>query len=157
LGEETLAQLVIEALAGAKRVLDLFAGVGTFALRVAAFAEVQAAESSAPMLDALKAAADAAGGGLRPVTVLRRGLLRPPLSSQEMKRFDAAIIDPPRSGARLQIEQLARAGVRKLVYVSCDPATFARDVRVLVEHGFAIARVRPVDQFRWSPHVEIVG
>ena len=157
LGEETLARLALEALDGAKRVLDLFAGIGTFALRAASFAEVQAAESSAPMLDALKAAADGAGGALKPVSVLRRDLLRTPLSSLEMKRFDAAIIDPPRSGARLQVEQVARAGVRKLAYVSCDPATFARDVRVLIEHGFSLTRVTPVDQFRWSPHVEVVG
>jgi 23S rRNA (uracil1939-C5)-methyltransferase len=74
-----------------------------------------------------------------------------------MKKFDAAVIDPPRSGARLQAEQIARAPVRKLAYVSCDPASFARDVKILVEHGFALTAVTPVDQFRWSPHVEVVG
>ncbi|MES1199409.1 MAG: RNA methyltransferase [Pseudomonadota bacterium] len=157
LGEETLAHLALEALNGASRVIDLFSGIGTFALRLAAEAEVQAAESDAEMLAALKAAADGAGGVLKQVTTLRRDLLRTPLASLEMKKFDGAVIDPPRSGARLQAEQIGRSGVRKLAYVSCDPATFARDVRVLTDLGFALTRVTPVDQFRWSPHVEIVG
>jgi 23S rRNA (uracil1939-C5)-methyltransferase len=156
-GEETLARLVLEALAGAGRVIDLFSGVGTFALRLAEQAEITAAESDADMLAALKAAADGAGGALKQVTTLRRDLLRTPLASLEMKRYDGAVIDPPRSGARLQAEQLARAPVRKLAYVSCDPASFARDIKVLTDHGFALTRVTPVDQFRWSPHVEVVG
>jgi 23S rRNA (uracil1939-C5)-methyltransferase len=74
-----------------------------------------------------------------------------------MKKFDGAVIDPPRSGARLQTEQIARAPIRKLAYVSCDAASFARDVKILIAHGFSLSRVTPVDQFRWSPHVEIVG
>jgi 23S rRNA (uracil1939-C5)-methyltransferase len=157
LGEETLARLTLEALAGASRVIDLFSGVGTFALRVAEQAEVLAAESDAEALAALKRAADGAGGALKQVTTLRRDLLRTPMASLEMKKFDGAVIDPPRSGARLQAEQIARAPVRRLAYVSCDPASFARDVKVLVEHGFALTRITPVDQFRWSPHVEVVG
>jgi 23S rRNA (uracil1939-C5)-methyltransferase len=157
LGEETLAALAMSAIAGSARVIDLFSGIGTFSLRAAEFAEVLAAESDADMLAALKAGADGAAGALKQVEILRRDLLRTPLASLEMKKFDAAIIDPPRSGARLQAEQLARAPVRKAAYVSCDPASFARDVKVLVEHGFALTRVTPVDQFRWSPHVEIVG
>ena len=157
LGEETLAQLTLDALKGAKRVIDLFSGVGTFALRVAEQAEVLAAEADAEALAALKRAADGAGGALKQVTTLRRDLLRTPMSSLEMKKFDAAVIDPPRSGARLQAEQIARAPVRRLAYVSCDPASFARDVKVLVEHGFTLTRITPVDQFRWSPHVEVVG
>lgn len=157
LGEETLAGLALEALAGAKRVIDLFSGIGTFALRAAEFAEVLAAESDAEMLAALKRAADGAGGALKEVQTLRRDLLRTPLSSLEMKKFDAAVIDPPRSGAKLQAEQIARAPIRRLAYVSCEPASFARDVKVLVEHGFTLTRITPVDQFRWSPHVEIVG
>ncbi|MDX2275959.1 MAG: hypothetical protein NW206_10975 [Hyphomonadaceae bacterium] len=157
LGEETLARLTLEALKGAERVIDLFSGIGTFALRLAAQAEVTAAESDAEMLSALKAAADGAGGALKQVSILRRDLLRTPLSSLEMKKFDAAVMDPPRSGARLQAEQIARSPIRRMAYVSCDAATFARDVKVLIEHGFALTRVTPVDQFRWSPHVEIVG
>ena len=156
-GEETLARLTVEAIAGSARVIDLFSGIGTFALRLAEFAEVTAAESDAEMLAALKRAADGTGGALKAVTVLRRDLLRTPLSTLEMKKFDGAVIDPPRSGARLQAEQIGRAPIRKLAYVSCDPASFARDVKVLVEYGFQLTRVTPVDQFRWSPHVEIVG
>jgi 23S rRNA (uracil1939-C5)-methyltransferase len=156
-GEETLARLTLEALHGAKRVVDLFSGIGTFALRIAEHAEVLAAEGDADMLAALKKAADGAGGALKEVSILRRDLLRTPLSSLEMKKFDAAVIDPPRSGARQQAEQIARAPIRKLAYVSCDPASFARDVKVLIEHGFTLTKITPVDQFRWSPHVEVVG
>ncbi len=157
LGEETLARLVRDALGDARRVIDLFSGIGTFALRLAESAEVLAVEGDQDMLAALKGAADGAGGALKQVDVLRRDLLRTPLSSLEMKKFDAAVIDPPRSGARLQAEQMGRAPIRKLAYVSCDPASFARDVKVLVEYGFTLTRITPVDQFRWSPHVEIVG
>ncbi|MES1201997.1 MAG: class I SAM-dependent RNA methyltransferase [Pseudomonadota bacterium] len=157
LGEETLARLAAEAVGESKRVIDLFSGIGTFALRLAERAEVQAAESDPEMLKALKQAADGAGGALKAVTTLRRDLLRTPLSSLEMKKFDAAVIDPPRSGARLQAEQIGRSPIRRLAYVSCDPATFARDVRVLMDFGFSLAKVTPVDQFRWSPHVEVVG
>ncbi|MBC7769401.1 MAG: class I SAM-dependent RNA methyltransferase [Phycisphaerales bacterium] len=157
LGEETLARLTLDALQGSTRVIDLFSGIGTFALRIAEQAEVTAAESDAEMLAALKKAADGAGGALKEITTLRRDLLRTPISSLEMKKFDGAVIDPPRSGARLQAEQIARAPVRKLAYVSCDPASFARDVKVLVEYGFTLTRITPVDQFRWSPHVEVVG
>ncbi len=156
-GEETLARLTMEALAGAHRVIDLFSGIGTFALRIAEHAEVMAAESDAEMLAALKAAADGAGGALKQVSVLRRDLLRTPLASLEMKKFDAAVIDPPRSGARLQAEQIARAPIRKLAYVSCDSASFARDLKALAEHGFTLTKLTPVDQFRWSPHIELVG
>ena len=156
-GEEELARLTLEALEGANRVIDLFSGIGTFALRLAERAEVLAVEADEEMLAALKSAADGAGGALKQVTTLRRDLLRTPLASLEMKKFDGAVIDPPRSGARLQAEQIARAPVRKLAYVSCEPASFARDIKVLIEHGFTITRVTPVDQFRWSPHIELVG
>ena len=157
MGENVLGDLVDEALHGSERVIDLFSGLGTFALRVARYAEVRAVESDDAMLAALKSAADGAGGALKQVTTLRRDLLRTPLSSLEMKKIDAVVMDPPRSGAKLQAEQIGRAGVRKLAYVSCDPATFARDVRVLVELGFGLKKVVAVDQFRWSPHVELVG
>ncbi|HET9232252.1 MAG TPA: hypothetical protein VFO00_13255 [Vitreimonas sp.] len=156
-GEEELARLTLEALEGANRVIDLFSGIGTFALRLAEGAEVLAVEADDEMLAALKAGADGAGGALKQVSTLRRDLLRTPLASLEMKKFDGAVIDPPRSGARLQAEQIARAPVRKLAYVSCEPASFARDIKVLIEHGFTITRVTPVDQFRWSPHIELVG
>ncbi len=156
-GEEALAALTLSALAGCERVVDLFCGMGTFALRLAGRAEVRALDGGAAMLAALKAGADAAAGALAPVSVERRDLLRTPLSALEMKKLDGAAFDPPRSGARLQAEQIARSNVSKVAAISCDPATFARDARVLVDHGFTLTRVSPVDQFQWSPHVEVVG
>jgi 23S rRNA (uracil1939-C5)-methyltransferase len=155
-GEKVLARLVAEALAGAERVADLFSGIGTFALRLAENAETFAVEGDEAMLTALKQAADRAGD-LKGVSVLRRDLLRTPLSALEMKRFDGIAFDPPRSGARLQAEQIAKSKARKVAAVSCDPATFARDAKVLLDAGFEMSRVTPVDQFRWSPHIEIVG
>jgi 23S rRNA (uracil1939-C5)-methyltransferase len=155
-GERILGALVVSALSGADRVADLFSGVGTFALRMAPFAETHAVEGDGDMLAALKRAADAIGG-LRGVSIERRDLLRAPLSALELKRFDSVVFDPPRSGAKLQAEQIGRSKAQRVAAVSCDPATFARDVRVLIDAGFKLRSVTPVDQFRWTPHVEIVG
>jgi 23S rRNA (uracil1939-C5)-methyltransferase len=155
-GEDVLARLTMEALAGATRAADLFSGCGTFALRLAQMCETHAVEGEDAMLTALKQAADHAQG-LKPVTILRRDLLRTPLSALELKRFDAIVFDPPRSGARLQAEQIAASKARKVCAVSCDPATFARDAKALLDVGFEMTRVTPVDQFRYSPHIEIVG
>lgn len=155
-GERVLGDIVVAALQGAERIADLFCGVGTFALRLAGHAEVHGVEGDVDMLAALKKAADAVGG-LRGVSVERRDLLRAPLAALELKRFDAVVFDPPRAGARLQAEQIGASKARKVAAVSCDPATFARDVRVLVDMGFALTKVVPVDQFRWTPHVEVVG
>lgn len=156
-GEDALSQRVVEALRGSVRVADLFSGCGTFALRVAAFAETHALEGDAEMLAALKRAADAAGGSLRQVTIARRDLLRTPVSALELKRFDAVVLDPPRAGARLQTQQIAASKVTRVASVSCDPATFARDARILIDAGFKMTSVTPVDQFRWTPHIELVG
>lgn len=155
-GERVLGDLVREALLGSERIADLFSGVGTFALRVCDFAETHAVEGDADMLLALKRAADAVGG-LRGVTTERRDLLRTPVAALELKRYDAIVFDPPRSGAKLQAEQIGASKARRVAAVSCDPATFARDVRVLVDAGFVLKKVTPVDQFRWTPHVEVVG
>lgn len=155
-GERVLGEAVVAALAGAERIADLFCGVGTFALRLAGAAEVHGVEGDGDMLEAMKRAADAVGG-LRGVSVERRDLLRAPLAALEMKRFDAVVFDPPRSGAKLQAEQIGASKVRRVVAISCDPATFARDVKVLVDAGFTLLSVTPVDQFRWSPHVEVMG
>lgn len=158
-GEDTIAKLVEEALAGAgvKSVGDLFCGMGTFALRLAQTREVLAVESDASMLLALRAGAEGCGGRLKPITVLRRDLLRTPLSALEMKRIEAIVLDPPRSGARLQAEQIAASKVSLVVSVSCDAMTFARDAKVLKDGGFRLTRLCGVDQFRWSPHIELVG
>jgi 23S rRNA (uracil1939-C5)-methyltransferase len=156
-GEEILAALALEGLQAADRVCDLFAGVGTFGLRAARHAEVHAVEGEMASLDAAKKAADSAGGRLKRFTVERRDLLRAPIAALELKRFDGVVFDPPRSGARLQAEQIGRSKVSRVVAVSCDVVTFARDVRVLVDAGFKLERVTPVDQFRFSPHLEMVG
>jgi 23S rRNA (uracil1939-C5)-methyltransferase len=155
-GEAVLGALVQTALKGAERAADLFSGIGTFALRLAQDMEVLAVEGDEAMLAALKAAADGVGG-LRGVQTTRRDLLRQPLSWLELKRFDSVVFDPPRSGAKLQAEQIARSKATKVAAVSCDPATFARDVRVLIDAGFSLVQTTPVDQFHYSPHVEIVG
>jgi 23S rRNA (uracil1939-C5)-methyltransferase len=155
-GERALVSLTLDALKGAEKVADLFCGLGTFALRIAEQAETFAVEGDEALLAALRAGADHASG-LKPITVLRRDLLRTPLSPLELKRYDAIVFDPPRSGARLQAEQIAKSKARKVAAVSCDPATFARDAKALLDAGFDLVKVTPVDQFRWSPHIEIVG
>jgi 23S rRNA (uracil1939-C5)-methyltransferase len=154
--EEALGRLVMAGLEGASRAVDLFSGVGTFALRMAGAMEVLAVEGDEAMLSALKQAADGVGG-LRGVSTVRRDLLRQPFSALELKRYDAVVFDPPRAGAKLQAEQIARSKAEKVVAVSCDPGTFARDLKILVDAGFRLVRVSPVDQFRFSPHVEVVG
>jgi 23S rRNA (uracil1939-C5)-methyltransferase len=155
-GERALARLALDAVQGAGRVADLFSGVGTFALRLCETAQVHAVESEAAMLAALQRAADGAGLGAR-VTTQARDLMRDPLMAAELEGFDAIVFDPPRAGARAQAEQIGASGVRRVAAVSCDPPTFARDVRILVDAGFRLTRVTPVDQFRWTPHVEVVG
>ncbi|HEY8382923.1 MAG TPA: RNA methyltransferase [Microvirga sp.] len=155
-GEATLARLVTEACSGAKRVADLFAGSGPFALRLAESAEVHAVETDRNSIAALDKAFRAATG-LRRVTTEARDLFRRPLLTLELDRFDAVVIDPPRAGAEAQARQLALSKVPLVVSVSCDAGTFARDAAFLIEAGFRLERVVPVDQFKHSPHVELVG
>lgn len=154
-GEALLAAEVSEALRGAKRIADLFAGVGTFSLRLAEFAPLHAVDSDAAALAALAKAA--AGAGLRPVGTETRDLFHRPLSSNELAPFDALVFDPPRAGAELQARAIADSQVPLVVAVSCNAQTFARDAAILCGGGYALERVLPVDQFRHSPHLEIVG
>ena len=146
-GEGALVEAVREATGGAQRVADLFAGLGTFALAVRAS---YAAEASRDAAAALKRAAPA-------MAVDHRDLYRRPLDPAELNRFDAVILDPPRAGAAEQVSALASSSVQRLAYVSCNPATFARDARTLVDGGYALAWIRPVGQFRWSTHVELAA
>jgi 23S rRNA (uracil1939-C5)-methyltransferase len=155
-GEARLAAAVAEGVAGAKRVTDLFAGIGTFALRLAESARVHAVEGHAPAVAALLKAARATAG-LKGVTGEARDLFRRPLLPEDLAAFDAVVIDPPRQGAEAQARQLAAAKLGRVVYVSCSAASFARDARVLIDGGFRLGRVTPFDQFRYSPHVELVG
>ncbi|PWE30035.1 class I SAM-dependent RNA methyltransferase [Maritimibacter sp. 55A14] len=155
-GEAALTAAVTEAVGGAARVLDLFAGCGTFSLPLAAQAEVHAVEGDA----ALTAALDAGwrhGAGLRPVTAETRDLFRDPLLPAELAGCGAVVIDPPRAGAEAQMRALAASDIARIAAVSCNPASFARDARVLSEAGFRLDWVQVVDQFRWSPHVELVA
>lgn len=155
-GEEALAQAVLAALGKAKRVADLFAGCGPFALRIAAGADVHAVEGEEAALRALDKAARATPG-LRRVTTETRDLFRRPLLRPELERFDAVVLDPPRAGAQAQAQQLASAAVPLAVMVSCDLGTFVRDVDLLRAGGYEIESVLPIDQFRFSRHVELVG
>lgn len=155
-GEQALAAAVAEAVGPARRVADLFAGCGTFALRLAERAEVLAAEADAAMVAALSAAARTTPG-LHRIEARARDLFRRPLEPDEFRGLDAVVIDPPRAGAEVQTERLARAQVSVVAMVSCNPATFARDARILCDAGYRLDWVQPVDQFRWSPHVELAA
>jgi 23S rRNA (uracil1939-C5)-methyltransferase len=154
-GETILSRLVLDACAGAAKVADLFAGVGPFALRLAERARISAVDDDDDALAALKRAA--AAPGLKPVVVERRDLFRQPLTATELKGFDAVVFDPPRQGADMQAREIAASGVALVVAVSCNPATFARDMRELARGGYRLTAVTPVDQFRYSAHVEIVA
>lgn len=156
LAETKMARLVGDWLSGASHVADLYSGIGTFALRLARHAPVLAVEGDAAALAALDAAARRAPG-LKPVETLRRDLERQPLSDGELKRFEGLVFDPPRAGAREQAEQIARSPVARVAAVSCNPATLARDLRILVDGGYRLRRVVPVDQFLYSPHIEAVA
>ncbi len=155
-GEASLLAAVRRAIGPARHLADLFAGAGTFALPLAEQAEVHAVEGDAAMVAALDKGARMADG-LKRVTMETRDLFRRPLDEAELKRFDAVVIDPPRAGAEAQTARLARSGVPVIAYVSCNPATFARDSKVLVDAGYRLDWVQGVDQFRWSAHVELVA
>jgi len=155
-GEAALARLVLAACAGAASIADLFAGIGPFALRLAERARVVAVDDDEAALSALKRAA-ASTVGLKPVEIERRDLFRRPLGATELKRFDAVVFDPPRQGAEMQARELAASSVPLIVAVSCNPGTFARDMRELVRGGYRITEITPVDQFRYAAHVEIVA
>ena len=154
--EAAMAGLVTEHLGGSKRVVDLFAGSGTFALRLAAGAEVHAVESDAASLAALDRAGRFASG-LRRVTTEKRDLFRRPLTVKELDRFDGLVFDPPRAGAEDQAKQIARSAIPRVAAVSCNPVTLARDLAILVAGGYRVTGVTPIDQFLWSPHVEAVA
>ena len=155
-GEEILATLVAKHCGKAKHIADLFCGVGPFALRLAAKARVAAFDSDAPAVAALRDAA-ARTSGLKPIHAEARDLFRRPLWPQELAAFDVAVFDPPRQGAQAQATQLAKSRVPVVVAVSCNTATFARDARLLIDGGYRLTRVTPVDQFRHTPHIELVA
>lgn len=155
-GEAALRTAVEAATAGARRIADLFAGSGTFALPLTRRAEVLAVESDGAALEALETGWRAAGG-LRKLEVARRDLFRRPVLPAELEGFDAVVIDPPRAGAEAQARALAEGAVPAVAAVSCNPASFARDARLLTAGGYRLEWIEVVDQFRWSPHVELAA
>ncbi|MEH2512480.1 23S rRNA (uracil1939-C5)-methyltransferase [Nitrobacteraceae bacterium AZCC 1564] len=155
-GEEALAGLAVTLCKGAKHVADLFCGFGPFALRLAEKFKVTAFDSDAVAVAALQHAVKNTQG-LKPIKAEARDLFRRPLMPQELRDVDCVVFDPPRQGAQAQSQQLAASKIARVVAVSCNPATFARDARILLDGGFKLDSVTPVDQFRHTPHVELVA
>jgi 23S rRNA (uracil1939-C5)-methyltransferase len=154
--EAELVKLVLQGTEGAKRVADLFAGLGTFTFALARISPVDAYEAEEAALAALAEAARRTPK-LKPVRTLVRDLFRSPLSAKELNPYDAVVFDPPRAGDAAEAEALAKSRVPTVVAVSCNPGTLARDLRILVDGGYRITRVVPVDQFLFSPHIEVVA
>lgn len=154
--EMAMAAFAIEGVAGAGRIADLYCGVGAFTFPLARIAPVRAADVSAGAIRAL-ASAIATAPGLKAIAAEARDLDRRPVLAAEFSGVDAVVIDPPRAGAAVQCREIARSGVARVVGVSCNPATFARDARILVDGGFRLETVLPVDQFLWSPHIELAA
>jgi 23S rRNA (uracil1939-C5)-methyltransferase len=152
-GEAVLTAFVRSALDGIRGpIVDLFAGLGTFAIPASAFGPVSAYDADGGAIATLQKAVKG-----HPITAQRRDLFREPLTVTELAGFDAAIIDPPRAGAEAQARTLADSAVPLIAYVSCNPVSFARDAAILAEGGYDLERVTPIDQFAWSPHVELTG
>ncbi|MCL6682522.1 class I SAM-dependent RNA methyltransferase [Sphingomonas alba] len=151
-GEAALVEGVREACGGASRIADLFGGLGTFAFALGG--EIVAAEAARDAVLALQSAARRAG---RPITADHRDLYRRPYDVKELAGFDAVVLDPPRAGAEEQVKQLAASAVPRIAYVSCNPATFARDAAILAAGDYKLDWVRPVGQFRWSTHIELAA
>jgi len=154
--EAAMAAFILGEAAGARRIADLYCGVGTFTFRLAGAAPLVAADASAPAIAALRAAM-ASAPGLHPIDAQTRDLDRRPMLADELKKADLVVFDPPRAGAQVQCAELGRSGVGRAIGVSCNLATFARDAGILTHAGFTLDRVLPVDQFLWSPHIELVG
>jgi len=153
-GEHALVEAAREWSADAKIIADLFAGLGTFAFELATPAKVLAVEADRAAHLACQTAARTSG---KPVHALHRDLFRDPLTADEISKFDCVLLDPPRAGARNQIDQIAQSSVARVVYISCNPQSWARDARRLADAGFRLAELRPVGQFRWSTHVELAS
>ena len=154
--ESEMVRLVVSALGGARRIADLFSGLGTFTFPLAKGAPVLAVDGDKQAIGALQSAAKRTPG-LKPIETKVRDLFREPLSPKELESFDAVVLDPPRAGAAAQAAALVGSRVVTIAAVSCNPATLARDARILIDGGFKLERVTPVDQFLYSPHVEAVA
>ncbi len=155
-GEAALAAFTVNALSGTRRTVDLFAGCGAFALRLVEFAETIACELDATMCAAMVKGFSTIPGRRR-LDVVKRDLFRAPLAREDLKGVEGVVLDPPRAGAEAQIRLLPTSKVAKIAYISCDAQSFARDARILLDGGFRLLEVQPVDQFRWSHHVELAA
>jgi 23S rRNA (uracil1939-C5)-methyltransferase len=153
-GEAALIKAVHQAVGDKSFIADLFSGLGTFALSFGSSVKVYAGEADREAILGLKTAASRAG---RTIFTEHRDLFRRPLSSDELNKFQAVILDPPRAGAKEQVQELAASQVNDIAYVSCNPASFARDAKALVTAGYRLQRIWPIGQFRWSTHIELVG
>jgi len=153
--EAVMAEAVCEAAAGAKAIADLYCGAGAFTFRLAEIASVLAADDSAPAIACLRR--EIGAPGLKSITAEVRDLTRRPVLAMELKKIDTVVFDPPRAGALEQAREIAASKASRAIGVSCNPMTFARDAAILVAGGFKLTRVKPVDQFLWSPHIELVG
>jgi 23S rRNA (uracil1939-C5)-methyltransferase len=154
--EDAMARILVEAARGARTVADLFCGAGAFTFRLAATAQVVAADASAPAVAALNAAI-ATVPGLKAIQAQTRDLERRPMLAAELAQVDLAVFDPPRAGAAAQASELARSRAPRVAAVSCNPGTFARDARILADGGYRLEHVHVVDQFLWSSHIELVA
>lgn len=154
--EQAMIDLVTATLGKARHVGDLFCGIGTLTLPIAQKARVLAFDSDRAAIDALNEA-QRKNQGLKPFTARVRDLFRDPLSPLEMKDFDVVVLDPPRVGAKAQSERLAKSKVKRVVMVSCNPATLARDLRILLDGGYRLDKLTPIDQFLYAPHLEAVA
>ena len=154
--EAKMTDLILQAIGKVKSVADLFSGVGAFTFPLAEKSRVLACDGDREAIAALQFAAKNTQG-LKPIEALVRDLFREPLSGLELKDFDAIVFDPPRAGAEAQSQRIAKTKVKTVVGVSCNPATLARDARVLIDGGYKLESVTPIDQFLYTPHIEAVA
>ena len=155
-GQEALIKNVLDSVKGASNVVDLFSGCGTFSLPIAKYAKILAVDKSENMLSIIKNAWRK-NHGLKEIVCRAQDLFKNPILKDELKLFDTVIIDPPRSGAEVQINEIATSSITRVSSVSCNPKTFSRDARILIDSGFTLDWVQPIDQFLWSSHIEIVS
>lgn len=155
-GEDVLARLASEGLGNSRKAADLFCGVGPFALRLAATMAVRSYDCDRNAISQLQNAARHTQG-LRPIIAEVRDLFRAPLVASELDDFDGLVLDPPRAGAEAQARRIAQSGTKRVVYISCDVQTFARDAAILVSGGYKLEKVFPVDQFKWTAYLEMAG
>lgn len=154
--ENMIGDTMMKWAKGAKRAIDLFSGVGTFSLRLKKIADVNAYELSIPAIEALNKASKAAAGG-HALTGIVRDLFRVPVSPLEVKNIDLAVLDPARAGANAQVQKLIKTKIKRVIYISCEPKSFAADAKILIDGGYKFKKLEAFDQFRFAPHVELIG